>query len=133
MNSLTRMWKSLTARDRRRSDRMSGPKLVAYYWTGSRPERHEVRDISPTGIYVVTEDRWYPGTVVKLTLQITDGDEQQHIAIEAKAIRCGEDGVGLSFIMRDSGAPPAEKGALLVAADRKSLEKFLRRFWQDPK
>jgi hypothetical protein len=132
MNSLTRMWKVLTGGERRRSDRMSGPTLVAYYWTGSRPEKHEVRDISPSGIYVVTEDRWYPGSVVKLTLQLTDGDVQQHIAIEAKAMRWGEDGVGLSFIMRDSGAPPAEKGSLLVAVDRKGLEKFLRRFWQDP-
>jgi hypothetical protein len=137
MDSLRRLWKGMFSknRDRRRSDRMPAPKLVVYYWTGARPEQHGVRDISPTGIYVVTEERWYLGTVVKMTLQMTDSAEdnfEKHIAVEAKAVRWGEDGVGMSFVLRDSTDNATNLGPL-PAADRKSLENFLNRFWKEPK
>ena len=136
MDSLKRLWKGIFSknRDRRRSDRLTAPKLVVYYWTGSRPERHEVRDISPTGIYVVTEERWYLGTIVKMTLQMTDSVEEsfeKHIAVESKAVRWGEDGVGMSFVLRDSSDRAANLGPL-PAADKKSLEIFLSRFWEKP-
>ena len=136
MDSLKRWWKGMFSkdRDRRRSNRLQAPKLVAYYWTGSRPEKHEVRDISPTGLYVVTEERWYLGTIVKMTLQMTDSVEEnfeKHIAVESKAVRWGEDGVGMSFVLRDSRDNAANMGPL-PAADKKSLEIFLSRFWREP-
>src|ERR1700722_13885699 len=87
MNPLKRWWKDLFSKenDRRRSDRVRAPKLAVYYWTGSQPVQHEVRDISPTGLYVLTDERWYPGTIVKMTLQRTDGGEEtfeEHVAVE---------------------------------------------------
>ena len=136
MDSLKRWWKGMFPknRDRRRSDRMPAPKLGVYYWTGAKPEQHEVRDISPTGIYVVTEERWYLGTIVKMTLQMTDSADdnfEKHIAVECKAVRWGEDGVGMSFVLRDSADNAANHGPL-PAADWKSLELFLSRFWKEP-
>jgi hypothetical protein len=137
MGSLKRWWKGLLSKDsdRRRSDRLQAPKLVVYYWTGAKPEQHEVRDISPTGIYVVTDERWYPGTVVKMTLQMTDGAEksfEEHISVESKAVRWGEDGVGMSFVMMNNANSTANGSSMPVTADRKTLEKFLSRFRIDP-
>jgi hypothetical protein len=138
MGSLKRWWKGLLSKDgdRRRSDRLQSPKLVVYYWTGAKPEQHEVRDISPTGIYVVTDERWYPGTVVKMTLQMTDGAEksfEEHIAVESRAVRWGEDGVGMAFVMLDNTDSSSNGSSPLISADRKTVEKFLSRFRNGPK
>ncbi len=90
MDSLKRLWKGMFSkdRDRRRSDRMPAPKLGVYYWTGAKPEQHEVRDISPTGIYIVTEERWYLGTIVKMTLQMTDSADVNFEAYRGRGQSC---------------------------------------------
>jgi hypothetical protein len=132
MGSLKRWWDGLFSKDRRRSDRQPAPKLAVYYWTGGAPAQHEVRDISPTGLYVVTDERWYPGTIVKMTLQRTDGTEEttEHIAVESKAVRWGEDGVGLSFVLLDNPDSSTGSNTSTGIADRKTMEKFLRGFWE---
>jgi hypothetical protein len=106
------------------------PGLAAYYWTGAAPKAHSVRDISSTGLFVVTEERWYPGTLVLMTLQETDGREdsaERSISVHSRAVRWGNDGVGLQFIPQD--APEARKGLNTLAhgVDRKELEQFLER------
>jgi hypothetical protein len=58
--------------DPRRAPRVPGNGLAAYYWNGALPAAHGIRDISSSGVYVVTEERWYPGTLVLMTLQRTD-------------------------------------------------------------
>jgi uncharacterized membrane protein (UPF0127 family) len=52
----------------RKAPRSALPWLVTYFFTGGRPIAHAIRDISVTGMYVFTEERWYPGTVVRMTL-----------------------------------------------------------------
>ena len=77
------------------------PGLAAYYWTGAAPSAHSIRDISSTGLYVVTEERWYPGTLILMTLQESDSGTQsmeQSISVHSRAVRWGNDGVGLQFI-----------------------------------
>jgi hypothetical protein len=116
---LERFWSP----DPRRAPRDASPRLAAYYWTGAAPEAHNVRDISSTGIYVVTEERWYPGTLVLMTLQRTDdGDEitERSVAVLSRAVRWGEDGVGLQFILPKAGDARRSDGV-----DKKTLEKFL--------
>ena len=85
--------------DPRKAPRESAPGLAAYYWTGGVAEAHNVRDISSTGLYLVTEERWYPGTLILMTLQETgSGPEcaERAIAVHSRAVRWGEDGVGRS-------------------------------------
>jgi len=116
---LERFWSP----DPRRAPRDPSPRLAAYYWTGSAPEAHSVRDISSTGLYVVTEERWYPGTLVLMTLQRTDdGDEvtERSVAVLSRAVRWGEDGVGLQFILPKNQDTQRNDGV-----DRKTLERFL--------
>jgi hypothetical protein len=50
----------------------------------------------------VTEERWYPGTLVLMTLQIMDGveeSEERSITVHSRAVRWGNDGVGLQFVL----------------------------------
>jgi len=84
-----------------RSDRRSVKQFAAYRWNGSAVQQNTVRNISPTGVYIVTEERWEPGTIVSLTLQREGPLElspDRRITTQAKVVRSGKDGMGLTFI-----------------------------------
>lgn len=101
--------------NRRRAERYDSPETVAYYWDGSAPVPREIRDISLTGAYLQTPERWYPGTIVKLTLKVnqpgTDGPSES-IEVRCRVVRHGADGVGLQFLSQELDA-------------RKGLQRFL--------
>jgi hypothetical protein len=111
--------------DPRKAPRDQAPGLAAYYWTGGAPEAHQIKDISSTGLYVVTEERWYPGTLVLMTLQNTSAGEEvaeRTICVHSRAVRWGKDGVGLQFVLQKNSDDP-----VMAAADRKALDRFLQR------
>lgn len=94
-----------SVRDRRISPRRRWPHLAAFDAEGESVVLHGVRDISTTGLYVITQERWPIGTQVRLSLQRTDGlDDTSMIptAVELRVSRWGEDGVGLEFVKIDS-------------------------------
>src|SRR5207245_212983 len=92
-------------RDRRESRRVSLP-LLAHYWNGGRPQAYQVKNVSPVDAYIVTPDRWYPGTLLLLTFQHDIGgadarpglDLQASVTLGAKLVRIGPDGIGVSFL-----------------------------------
>lgn len=111
--------------DRRRSERQAVQGVVAYYWTGAVSVGKSVRDISLKGLYLLTEDRWYPGTMIRITLQRTDDVEEgskRAITVQAKVIRSDIDGVGFAFVLPRM---QEELDRQYSVADRKSLEQFL--------
>jgi hypothetical protein len=90
--------------DRRRADRQSLAGLVAYYFTGGSPEPQRIGNISVTGFYLHTDERWMPGTVVRMTLQRvgTKGDDPSDtIVVNSRIVRWGPDGEGFEFILTD--------------------------------
>ena len=116
--------------ERRVSERLSVPGLVAYFFTGGAPAPHGIRDISSDGIYVVTDERWYLGTVIRITL--TDQREpsfEKSFTLNARVVRWGNDGVGLKFVVEDEkgrrkGRMPTEE--LQAEAVKKTLvEQYL--------
>jgi hypothetical protein len=101
-------FEELMARNQRRPQRYIAPRIVAYFWDGGPPTAHCIRDVSSTGMYLLTPQRWYPGTLVTMTLQRTEKDEagiRQSITVQARVMRSAEDGVGFRFV-----APKAEEG-----------------------
>jgi hypothetical protein len=127
MSLLKRLFGKMFSRDQRRADRLPASELSAFYWTGAAPAQHLIRDISSTGLYLVTEERWYPGTLVMMTLQKAEGapeDSERSIAVQSKAVRWGTDGVGLEFVLTD-GRDRRNQNKLSGGVDRKSLERFL--------
>lgn len=121
---LERWW----APDPRKAPRQAAPGLAAYYWNGDPPAAHGIRDLSSSGVYVVTEERWYPGTLVLMTLQKSEDGEQaaeRSIPVHTRAVRWGHDGVGLQFVLPSAQDARPECGPLPEDADRKEFERFL--------
>jgi len=125
-NWLERWWSP----DPRKAPRDSLPGLAAYYWNGAAPAAHGIRDISSSGIYVVTEERWYPGTLVLMTLQHNDSGEEEaerSIAVQTRAVRWGHDGVGLQFVLPEKkDLRRKNNNTLMDAASRKEFDEFLQ-------
>jgi hypothetical protein len=85
-----------------RSERRPAPEFVAYHSTGPTPKQEDIKDISSTGVYLLTEERWLPGTPVLLTIQKRgplEENGERKVTLRATAARWGEDGVGLSFTL----------------------------------
>ena len=91
---------------------------------------HDIKDISSKGLYLVTEERWYPGTLVLMTLQKEDGEEEgdeRSISVYSRAVRCSDDGVGLQFVLSYTGDSRMGMDLLVDKVDKKELDRFLQR------
>jgi hypothetical protein len=115
--------------NQRRSKRYPTSNLVAYYWTGGAPFSFQVGDISATGVFLLTKERWAPGTLIQMTLQPQSGkvSNDNSICVLSEVVRWGENGSGFNFVLKDYenvlnyGLQPSE------AIDRKTVERFLQR------
>jgi hypothetical protein len=129
-NWLERWWSP----DPRKAPREPSSSLAAYYWNGAAPKAHTVRDISATGLYVVTEERWYPGTLVLMTLQRTaDGEKtaERSISVLSRAVRWGNDGVGLQFVLRDENDGRKGQNSPMDGTGKKEFSRFLQRLLKE--
>jgi len=104
----------------RRAERRAGPEVVVHYWDGAAPEGRQIRDISETGAYIYTEERWYLDTIIRMVLQgyrtivRPDGTTgpANTICVPARVARHGSDGVAVEFIFRDDQEREAFKSFL---------------------
>jgi hypothetical protein len=92
----------VTGRVERRGARVAAPDLDVYYSLGLEQKRARIKNISPTGVFLLTDDRWPPDSIVPLVLQnrspiAKDSDVQ--VRIPAKVVRDGDDGVGMEFVL----------------------------------
>ncbi len=128
---LERLWaeeKRLWAGERRRAKRQMSPPLKAYYWDGQAPASHPVREVSLTGMYLLTGQRWYPHTIVRMRMVRTDkaeGDPGRSIEVLGQVARSGTDGVGMAFILHDAKTPRDHDDPNDWVADEKALREFL--------
>jgi uncharacterized membrane protein (UPF0127 family) len=129
-NSLIRWIQNWLSPDRRRADRQPLPGIVAYYWTGGTPRAYPISDISSSGFYLLTEERWFPGTMVLMTLQRTDRagkNLEDSIAVQSKVVRWGSDGLGLAFVLSRAVDPNNAEFLRENGSDKKTLDRFLDR------
>jgi hypothetical protein len=111
----------------RAAPRIQEPGVVVYYWDGATPSGRQLRDISLTGAYLYTHERWYPGTVVRLLIQPkesppADGSNPPpgSVSLQARVVWHGPDGMALEFLFQG----PDERKILeeLVAQSQKNAE-----------
>lgn len=115
--------------ERRKSPRRKIAGLHAHYWDGGAPQAHGIVEISGTGLYVATDERWYVGTLVTMTLQIANADESDRdrcITVRGKVVRAGADGVALAFTLPET--PKGGSRREREEAARNSPQAFLHRF-----
>lgn len=98
-----------------RAERRSPERFAAYRWTGSDVVHERVRDISATGVFVVTKERWPIGSQLALTMQREGPMEilpDRRITAYARVVRFGDDGVGFAFVMPSDAHATAWKQLL---------------------
>lgn len=109
----------------RKAARESLPGLAAYFFTGGAPAAHAIRDISPTGMYVLTSERWYPGTVIRMTITYRlDSTAERSITLNTTVVRWGNDGVGLQFVLQN---PKDRRQGQPDGADKAQVDRFIKR------
>jgi Flp pilus assembly protein TadG len=99
-------WLAREEEEPRRGPRSIHPEILVYYWDGSAPEGRRVHDISQSGAYICTPERWYPGTIIRLILQRGRRADSAmapsaSICIPARVVRHGSDGVAVEFVFRN--------------------------------
>jgi hypothetical protein len=115
MNSLRRLFAKPEPTERRRAVRHPGLDLVALAPAAHGLSSLPVRDVSATGMYLLTSERWPSGTPISFTVLRNSealNSEAEAIAVQASPVRVGDDGVGFCFAL-----PPgvdAESWAVLV-------------------
>lgn len=90
---------SLPGRQDKRSP--EEPRLVAYDSKDTGLKMYSVREVSTTGLFLATEERWPVGKQLSLTLQRMDGVSDSllpAITVEMSVDRWGEEGIGLTFV-----------------------------------
>jgi hypothetical protein len=112
--------------DQRIATRHSMPPLVAYLGMVRSSKEIQVGDVSVAGFYMITEERWIPGTGFPVTLERTDqAGKGQTLTVYATVVRNGEDGVGLTFLKSpedDQAKPEAQS----TRKDLTKLAEFLK-------
>ena len=134
MNPNGNWFERLFSTDHRNAVRRSGAGLVAFYWEGTNAQPHEVRNISNTGFYLSTRERWHPGTIITMTLQksaVAGKKPELYIAVQTKVVRLGEDGVGFTFLNLESHDPTQKEALAAGPVGKKALDRFLDQVLSD--
>lgn len=114
--------------DQRRGERRPAPDLIAYYWNGGTPKAHQLGNVSQSGLYLLTEERWLPGTCFVMTLQKKRDSEittEEISRVESRVVRWGDDGIGFEFVR--SGFVDLNSGEVVDRKfDQQAFTQFLR-------
>jgi len=123
-------WLFPESNDRRNGDRRPAQDLVAYFWTGGSPMAYKVENVSHSGLYLYTEERWLPGTRVMMTLQKAGVDAagpNEISRVESEVVRWGEGGIGCRFV--EAGFIDLNSGEIVQGRvfDKVAFDRFLER------
>jgi len=131
--SLMSSFEERTITDRRWGKRRSSPGLAVYYWDGGTPKPHGIRDISLSGVYLLTQEPLFPGAMLLLTMQREDLDESdsdQWIAVHALVIRRDTTGVALSFVFPKTRDSRLRASSFGNGATREEMARFLSKLFE---
>jgi hypothetical protein len=123
-------WLTPKKQEMRGAPRENLPWVAAYFFNGGYPAPTSIRNISMNGMFIVTSERWYLGTIIRVTLTDWRQPSPDHsITVNAVAIRWSDDGVGLRFIFqKPRRGLPTPGDSPLVDVTQKQLKEFLEQF-----
>jgi hypothetical protein len=114
-----------------RADRRESPALVAVHWDGHTPRQDSVVNLSNSGAFLRTTERWQPGEIFALTLQRKGRLESSgrcRFTLQAKAVRRNQDGVGVSFLLPKGTEPHLWESTIKSDAPQTEPEDVVREF-----
>lgn len=114
--------------ERRSIIRLISKELVAYT-ADTEKEAHEVRDVSPTGLYLRSQEKWQPGQIASLTLQrkgIREEDHERRVCVRVKTVRSDEGGIGVSWVWPEGVEFQPWKRVHTKRSDETDADFFLR-------
>lgn len=113
--------------DQRVANRHALPPLMAYLGQVRTSKVYKVGDVSVAGFFMLTEERWIPGTGFPVTLERTDEAGQgRTLTVHATVIRTTDDGVGFSFISPADEEPRTGDSAGTTRMDLSRVAQFLK-------
>lgn len=117
--------------DNRSTPRETAPGVVAFFFSGGPPEAHPLRNISLGGAFVYTDEHWYRGTILRMTLSDQrDPVGLKSITVNAMVGRSSSEGVAFQFIFvperKQRRDEPASDTGPLVNVTRTQFKEFLR-------
>ncbi|WP_348263702.1 hypothetical protein P8935_03870 [Telmatobacter sp. DSM 110680] len=87
--------------ERRSIIRLLSKELLAYPADSEKTGPYEIRDVSPTGLYLRTQERWAAGSIISLALESKHAKEPIHegrVRVQVRTVRCDDGGIGLSWV-----------------------------------
>jgi hypothetical protein len=98
-------WKSWIRRlghpEKPRAERRTPLGLKAWQTNNPASQPTTIKDISSTGLYLLTAERWPVDELIPLTIEmesLSENRAEDRIRVQARVARHGEDGVGLAFV-----------------------------------
>src|SRR6185312_1757232 len=106
--------------DPRRARRLVEGEMVVEYWDGVAPAGRGIHDISESGAYICTTEKWYSGAIIRLVFR--GRDPKTSVPVLAQVVRQGKDGFAMEFMFNTfrqreefrkflAAIPPAAKSA----------------------
>lgn len=113
--------------DQRVANRHTLPPLTAWLGMVRSSKEYKVGDVSVAGFYMMTEERWIPGTSFPVTLERTDeAGMGQSLTVQASVVRCGDDGVGFTFLQNAAEESADGPTGANTRVDLTKLAQFLK-------
>lgn len=113
--------------EQRVANRHGMPPVVAYLGMNRSSKKYRIGDISVAGFYMVTEERWIPGSGFPVTLERTDEDAHGSIfTVYSTVARTGLDGMGFTFLPPAKEDRQAAEARSMARLDFTKLAQFLK-------
>ena len=113
--------------DQRVANRHTMPPLTAWLGMVRSSKEYKVGDVSVAGFYMITEERWIPGTSFPVTLERTDESGMgRSLTVHASVVRTGEDGVGFTFLQNAAEESADGPTGANTKVDLTKLAQFLK-------
>ena len=85
--------------DQRVANRHAMPPLTVWLGMVRTSKEYKVADVSVAGFFMITEERWIPGTAFPVTLERTDeAGAGRCLTVKASVVRAGDEGVAFTFL-----------------------------------
>jgi len=111
--------------DQRVANRHTMPPLIAWLGMVRGSKEYKVGDVSVAGFYMITEERWVPGTSFPVTLERTD-EMGRSLTVQASVVRAGDDGVGFTFLQNAAEETADGPSGANTRVDLTKLAQFLK-------